>query len=68
MNSHELHLTEGDYKYYLRCIDLAGNIATSMVNFSVKIDSLIPGIVRVYKEDNQLKVINLEKVEDFQAQ
>ncbi len=61
VNFQELYLVEGDYKYYIRCGDIAGNIATSMVNFNVEIDSSIPSIVRVYKEGNELKLVTNEE-------
>ncbi len=60
-NTQSLYLVEGTYKYYIRCEDAAGNIATSMVNFSVEIDTDSPEIVRIYKQGNELRLITDEE-------
>ena len=62
-HSQELFLSEGEYEYFIRCIDLGGNADTNKINFAVETDLTSPLVVRVYKEDNFLKLITNEKAE-----
>ena len=54
-------LTEGDYKYYIKCVDLGGNTEYNSTEFSVRIDDEAPVIARAYNENGQLKIITNEK-------
>jgi len=56
-------LTEGDYTYYIKCVDLGGNAAYNVTNFEVKTDRSGPAIVRAFKQDNQLNIITDEKAD-----
>jgi gas vesicle protein len=59
-HTQELWLGEGSYTYYIRCRDMGGNIDDTSVIFNVRIDKDSPMVVRVYKEDENLKVVTDE--------
>ena len=56
-------LIEGEYTYYFKCVDLAGNAEYSQTSFTVKTDRQGPSVVRVYKEGGELKVVTNERAE-----
>ncbi len=60
-HSQDLWLTEGEYKYYIKCIDLGGNADTAMINFDVETDTEAPIISRIYHKDGYLKIITDEE-------
>lgn len=62
-HTQDLYLSEGTYKYYIKCIDIGGNSDTGAVRLEVESDSGIPKVARTYKEGNQLKIITNEKAE-----
>lgn len=62
-HSQELHLTEGDYKYYIKCVDLGGNYDIKTVEFDVESDSEAPLVTRIYHEETYLKIITNEDSE-----
>ena len=47
-HSQPLTLGEGEYTYYVRCQDIAGNRATNSTNFAVEIDNDGPEIASLY--------------------
>jgi len=53
-------LSPGDYKYYIKCVDLGGNTDYETTSFKVESDKQPPIIIRAYKE-NGLKIITNEK-------
>ncbi|HPD81630.1 MAG TPA: hypothetical protein PK357_00850 [Candidatus Pacearchaeota archaeon] len=55
-HTQELWLAAGEYTYYIKCRDLGGNTDDANATFNVKIDKESPMVVRVYKEDEYLKV------------
>lgn len=59
----ELSLPTGNYKYYVKCIDLGGNADIKTTEFSVESDSFSPSVIRIYHEENYLKLITNEKAE-----
>ncbi|RLG13443.1 hypothetical protein DRN69_05605, partial [Candidatus Pacearchaeota archaeon] len=59
-HSHDLSLTEGNYRYFIKCIDLGGNADTKQINFNVETDTQPPLVIRAYHEDTYLKVITNE--------
>jgi hypothetical protein len=61
----ELWLSEGNYEYWIKCVDLGGNTIKEKINFRVESDNSFPLIVRAFKEDNYLKIITNEKAECF---
>ena len=63
-SSHEQRqdLTQGDYTYYVKCVDLGGNAVYDSVTFRVESDRQAPTIVRVYRESD-LKIITNELAE-----
>lgn len=63
IHSQDLFLEEGDYEYNIRCIDLGGNADEERVEFFVESDSESPIVVRVFREENQLKLITDEEAE-----
>lgn len=56
----ELWLNEGNYNYYIRCRDEGGNIDDANVSFAVRIDKEAPIVVRIYKEEDYLKLVTNE--------
>jgi hypothetical protein len=63
VNVQNLYLSEGNYKFFVQCFDIAGNTAETMVNFSVETDTSSPNVVRVYKDDDYLKLVTDEEAE-----
>ena len=59
-HTQRLDLSGGEYTYYFQCVDEGGNAAYSNTTFKVEIDEYPPEVVRVYKEDNKLKIITDE--------
>jgi hypothetical protein len=59
-HSQDLYLSEGDYSYYIKCIDLGGNSDTERIYFHVESDSEAPEIVRTFYENPYLKLITSE--------
>jgi hypothetical protein len=64
-NKQELWLGEGNYTYFIQCRDKGGNMDSKKINFSVELDTEAPTIVRVYKEDESLKLVTNEEAECF---
>ncbi len=62
-HSQELWLLEGDYDFFIKCVDLGGNTDNATATFSVEVDLDAPIIVRAFKEENDLKVITDEESE-----
>jgi hypothetical protein len=60
-HSQELFFSEGDYEYFVRCVDLGGNADEASMNFTIEIDETSPKVVRAYREDNFLKIITDEE-------
>ncbi len=62
-NHHEqnLDLWAGDYKFYILCRDLAGNIDKNSTSFKVELDKTAPLIVRAYQDGGMLKIITEEE-------
>ncbi len=56
----ELHLPEGNYNYFLKCVDLGGNTDNETVQFRVETDNEAPIVTRIYNEENKLKIITNE--------
>jgi hypothetical protein len=56
-------LVSGDYTYYFKCIDLGGNTVYNTTLFKVMSDKTGPSIVRVYKENSELKIMSDEEAE-----
>ena len=59
-HSQDLWLTAGNYVYSIKCVDLGGNPDTTTINFTVDTDTNSPLVVRVFKQENQLKIITSE--------
>ena len=58
----KLHIdnNEGDYNYFIKCIDLGGNSDVMETEFTVETDTSAPIIVRAYRDGADLKVITNE--------
>ena len=50
----------GNYSYYVRCYDLAGNSDTKEISFEVELDTYAPVVVRAFREAQNLKIITNE--------
>lgn len=55
-----LRRVSGNYTYDIECRDEAGNVAQTSINFRVETDIQEPSVVRVYREDNYLKIVTSE--------
>ena len=62
-HAQELWLPQGDYEYFIKCIDLGGNSDTEKVNFKVESDTSSPIVVRAYHEANNLILMTNEEAE-----
>lgn len=62
-NTETLYLTSGIYPYSIYCEDIAGNLNSTLINFTVKVDTLPPTIVRIYNEGEELIFITDEEAE-----
>ncbi len=62
-HSQELWFVEGTYKYYIKCVDVGGNVDRAQINFTIETDREPPIIVRAFHEKNDLKIITSEKAE-----
>lgn len=62
-HSQDLFLTEGNYVYDIKCVDLGGNADRNQTKFTVDSDHTAPIITRLYYENNYLKVHTNEKAE-----
>ncbi len=60
-STQDLYLPEGDYTYYIKCVDLGGNFDSDEVNFFVDSDTEDPEVIRAYHVESYLKVITNEK-------
>jgi len=60
-HSQDLFLSEGSYTYHIRCVDLGGNADNKIISFDVESDSDAPVIVRIFHEENKLKIITDEE-------
>jgi len=58
-------LSEGTYDYYLKCIDLGGNQASTNITFDVYVDTQAPEVVRVLYNAESLEVITNEDAECY---
>jgi hypothetical protein len=56
-----LNLNAGQYKYYISCRDLAGNVDLSSTDFTLQVDDASPRVVRAYRETSTLKIITDEE-------
>ncbi|HOW37201.1 MAG TPA: hypothetical protein PLK34_03050, partial [Candidatus Pacearchaeota archaeon] len=63
LHTQELSLPQGDYTYYIQCVDLGGNAASGEISFSVAPDNAAPIVVRSYYEEKNLKIITNEDAE-----
>ncbi|PIZ82644.1 hypothetical protein COX97_03770 [Candidatus Pacearchaeota archaeon CG_4_10_14_0_2_um_filter_05_32_18] len=59
-HSQRQDLTQGEYNYYFKCVDLGGNTALGQTNFKVFVDTFAPAVVRVLNDANRLKIITDE--------
>ena len=56
----DLFLVSGDYKYYIKCIDLGGNYDVKQIKFSVETDTTAPVVVRAYHIGTYLELVTNE--------
>jgi len=62
-HSQTFYLGAGNHTYYIRCNDLANNIDEEIISFNVETDLQSPLVIRVFKEEERLKIITDEKAE-----
>ena len=63
LHNQTLTLGNGNYTYYVRCLDAGGNLATGSTTFSVYVDNQAPIVTRLYQEFSALKVVTNEDAE-----
>jgi hypothetical protein len=56
-------MISGDYTLYVKCIDVAGNIALSDTSFSLDLDTNSPKVTRAYSSSGTLNIITNEDSE-----
>lgn len=59
-HTQELWLDSGTYTYYIKCRDMGGNTNEKNTTFTVRIDKAPPVVIRVFKEEENLKLITDE--------
>ena len=59
--------TEGNYKFFIICLDKAGNVAKDLIEFTVERDTKVPEIISIYK-DEQLGVLIIRTDEPAQCE
>lgn len=61
-NTEDLYMPTGFYNVNIKCLDVAENLAETMINFTVELDNLSPVIIRAYKDESSdsLKIITDE--------
>ena len=60
-HSQDLYLAEGNYGYFIKCVDLGGNTDYNYTEFYVDSDKEAPLVVRAYHEENYLKLVTNEE-------
>ncbi|MAH03903.1 hypothetical protein CMI39_03915, partial [Candidatus Pacearchaeota archaeon] len=60
-HSQDLWLTQGNYNYFIKCVDLGGNTDTKKVSFNVETDRGAPIVARAYHEETHLKLVTNEE-------
>lgn len=60
-HTQDLWLSEGDYTYHIRCVDLGGNSDSTTTGFTIESDFTAPIVVRVFREGQNLKIMTNEK-------
>jgi hypothetical protein len=62
-HSQDIEISEGNYECYIKCIDLGGNSDINKTEYTIETDTEGPIVVRIYYEENNLKLITNEKAE-----
>jgi len=60
-HSEKVWLGPGDYNYFIRCFDLAGNSDIREISFTVETDTAWPIVVRIFRDGIDLKIITDEE-------
>jgi hypothetical protein len=60
IHSTERWLNSGNYSYFIRCFDSAGNADTKKITFSLETDTQSPAVVRAFHDGSSLKIITNE--------
>lgn len=61
ISTHKLSLPDGNYKYYIRCVDIAGNADSTEIEFEVQVDNEAPFIARAYRSGDDLILVTNEE-------
>ncbi len=59
------YLPAGTYTYYIKCVDLGGNQASTNTTFTVFVDTQAPEVVRVLFNVDSLQIITNENADCF---
>ena len=60
IHKQSLDLVKGNYEYFFRCIDAAGNTDEDKTSFSVFVDEDMPKVTRAYRDTDALKIVTNE--------
>jgi hypothetical protein len=61
----DLNLFSGKYNLPINCVDVAGNTANAIANFTIEVDQEEPRIVRVYNLGDDIKILTNEEATCF---
>jgi len=61
VSTQRLDLVSGTYTYYLKCVDLGGNVIYNSTTFNVESDGSPPKIVRAFKDSEQIRIFTDEE-------
>ena len=59
-HSQDLSLAPANYNVSIKCVDLGGNAAIAIANFTVQADTQQPTVVRIFHEGTNLRIITDE--------
>lgn len=62
-HSQKLSFVPGEYNLSIKCVDLGGNSAEKRAVFNVESDRIPPHVQRIFKEENNLRIITNEDAE-----
>ncbi|MBI2109971.1 hypothetical protein HYT58_02245 [Candidatus Woesearchaeota archaeon] len=56
-----MNITSGDYEYFVKCMDVAGNLAEDSVKFKAEVDAVPPKLTQIYTQGS---ILHIETDED----
>ncbi len=59
VHTQKLYLQDGSHTISFKCVDAGGNVAENTTSFEVDVDTTAPEVVRVYEDNDLLKVVTV---------